>query len=219
MTITNGYTDWATLKAYLGIGAGVTTNDNEIDMAINGASRAIDQYCNRKFWLDPTPVAHTFIPNGLLYLAFGSDDELGGDIGTTAGLVVQTDPSGNGTFGVTWASTDYQLLPQNAAAAWPEPRPWTAMRAIGTKTFPWLVNTWLTRLDRVKITAQWGWPAVPDAVTQACLIKAARLYHRKDSPQGVAGFGEFGPVRLSKTEDGDVVQLLATYGRGRVLVA
>jgi len=131
--------------------------------------------------------------------------------------VVATDPSGRGVFDTVWASTDFQLLPYNAAAG-PEPEPWTALRAVGTKTFPWLLNTWLTRLDRVQITAKWGWPAVPADVTQACLIKAARLFHRKESIQGIAGVSDFGPVRLSKGEDSDVLLLLGPYVAMPVLV-
>lgn len=218
MTITNGYTDLPTLKNYLSITT--TPTDTQLEMAINAASRGIDKYCQRKFWLDGTPVAKTFIPNDLLTVVLATNDPLGGDIGSTAGLVVKTDPSGNGTYGVTWAPTDFQLHPVNAPTAWPEARPWTSLRAVGTLTFPWLINTWLTRLDRVQITARWGWPAIPDAVTQACLIKASRLFHRKDSPQGVAGFGDLGVVRISKTDDPDVCGLLDDgYRREPVLVA
>jgi hypothetical protein len=207
----HAYSDLVSLKAYMAIQ--VSTNDGLLDFALGAASRAIDSFCQRRFWLDDTPVARTFIPQGLTHL------ELDDDIGSTTGLVIKTDASGDGTFETTWTTADYQLLPVNAAAAWPEAKPWTEIRAVGTKTFPWLVNTWLTRLDRVQITAAWGWPAVPDPVVQACLIKASRLFHRKDSPQGIAGFGDFGPVRLSRLEDGDVLSLLSDYRRVPVLVA
>lgn len=210
MPITNGYTDLATLKSYLGIT--VSTYDTLLNLAVNAASRSIDNFCQRKFWLDPTATVQTFVPQSLNCISF---DE---DIGDSASVILKTDASGDGTFETTWASTDYELLPVNAANAFPEAEPWTAIRAVGTKTFPWLVNTWLTRLDRVQITAKWGWPTVPDSVTQACLIKAARLFHRKDSPQGIAGFGDFGPVRLSRSEDADVVGLLNPYRRTPVLV-
>jgi Phage gp6-like head-tail connector protein len=218
MTITNGYTDLETLKSYLSISN--TNSDTMLEMAINAASRGIDKYCQRKFWLDPEPVTKTFIPNNLLTVTLADNDPFGGDIGSVEGLVVKTDPSGDGTYDVTWRSTDFQLRPVNAPSAWPEARPWTSLRAVGTLTFPWLVNTWLTRLDRVQITALWGWPAVPDAVVQACLIKASRLFHRKDSPQGVAGFGDLGVIRISRNDDPDVCGLLDDgYRREPVLVA
>lgn len=211
VTINHGYTDLTTFKAYMGIS--VSTYDTQGDMAVNSASRSIDNYCQRRFWLDGSAVARTFIPQTLTRIEF--DD----DIGDSASVIIKTDASGDGSFETTWAAGDYQLLPVNAAYAFPEAEPWTSVRAVGSKTFPWLVNTWLTRLDRVQITAKWGWPAVPDAVTQACLIKAARLFHRKDSPQGIAGFGDFGPVRLSRSEDSDVTGLLDPYRRVPVLVA
>jgi hypothetical protein len=209
--VTNGYTSLTLIKAYLGIS--VSTYDTQLEMAVNAASRSIDNYCQRRFWLDTNAVARTFIPRYLNELDFGDD------IGTTTDLVVKTDASGDGTFETTLAATDYQLLPVNAAYAFPEAEPWTGLRAVGTKTFPWLVNTWLTRLDRVQITARWGWPAVPDAVSQAAVIKASRLFHRKDSPQGIAGYGDFGPVRLTRGEDADVCLLLNPYRRTPVLVA
>jgi len=210
VTINHGYCDSATIKAYLGIS--VSTYDTQLDEAVNAASRSIDNYCQRRFWLDGTTAARTFVPQTLNQIKF--DD----DIGDSASVIVKTDASGDGTFETTWVASDYQLLPVNAAFAFPEAEPWTGMRAVGTKTFPWLVNTWLTRLDRVQVTAKWGWPAVPDAVAQACLIKASRLFHRKDSPQGIAGFGDFGPVRLSRSEDADVVSLLGPYRKMPVLV-
>lgn len=211
VTITHGYTDLTTLKAYLGIS--VSTLDDQLSMSINAASRSIDNYCQRRFWLDGSAVARTFMPQTLTHIEF--DD----DIGSTSGLIIATDAAGDGTFETTWGASDYQLLPVNAVSAFPEAEPWTAIRAVGTKTFPWLVNTWLTRLDRVQVTAKWGWPAVPDAVGFACRLKAARLVSRKDSPQGVLGFGDFGPVRLSRSEDADVMSLLDPYRRVPVLVA
>src|SRR4051812_37080878 len=210
-TLTNAYTDLTTFKAYMGIT--VSTLDTQLTMALNAASRSIDNYCQRKFWLDSVAVARTFQPKYLSYI------DLEGDIGSLTDLVVKTGASGDGTFGTTWAATDYQLYPVNAPYAFPEAEPWTAIRAVGTKTLPWLVDRWLTHLDRVQVTAKWGWPAVPDAVVQACLIKGSRLFHRKDSPQGIAGYGDFGPVRLSRSEDTDVTGLLDPYRRVPVLVA
>lgn len=62
----------------------------------------------------------------------------------------------------------------------------------------------------ISLTARFGWPAVPDEVVQACKILAARLYRRKDSPDGVAGSDQWGPIRVSR-EDPDVRTLLDPY--------
>lgn len=50
----------------------------------------------------------------------------------------------------------------------------------------------------------------PDAMRTAVLITAHRLYTRKDSPDGVASFGELGAVNVS-TFDGDVEKLISPY--------
>lgn len=194
------YTDLATLKSYLGIS--VATYDAMLTQVLNSASRAIDNYCGRRFWIDPAVVPRTFIANGSSLL------EIPDGIGDTTGLVIKTDSAADGTFATTWAATDYLLLPVSAPYASPEAEPWTQIQATGSYTF--LPGT-STRPARVQITAKWGWPAIPNPVVQALLIKASRLFHRKDSPQGVAGFGDFGPVRLSRSEDGDVVNLLDPY--------
>lgn len=43
----------------------------------------------------------------------------------------------------------------------------------------------------------------PSPVTDAALLQAARLVKRRASPEGVAGMGDFGPVRVS-TMDPDI---------------
>ena len=199
-----GYCEAQMLKEYLGINAAV--NEWQLDQAIKAASRAIDNYCGRRFWTDSAVVTRTFAAGGGTTLA------LPDGISTTTGLVIKTDTAANGTFATTWAATDYLLLPVNAPYAFPDPEPWTEIQATGSLSF--LAGT-AARPNAVQITARWGWPAVPDPVVSACLIKASRLYHRKDSPQGIAGFGDFGPVRLASREDADVTSLLDPY---RVLV-
>ncbi len=64
----------------------------------------------------------------------------------------------------------------------------------------------------IQVTARWGWPVVPPEITEATLLLAARLFKRKDSPGGVASFGDFGPVRISNI-DVDVTNLLAPFGK------
>lgn len=47
-------------------------------------------------------------------------------------------------------------------------------------------------------------------VKLACLMHAARLYKRSASPEGVAGFGEAGPVYV-RPFDSDVERLIGRY--------
>jgi hypothetical protein len=67
----------------------------------------------------------------------------------------------------------------------------------------------------VQITGVWGYATVPDAISQACVIQASRIFKRLDSPLGVAGFGEMGVVRVTSRLDGDVAQLVEPYRKIR----
>lgn len=205
------YITRAQLKTYLGSSVVTADTDTLVDMAKTAASRAIDAYCDRRFYLDTTATARTYTPSR-------TDRIDVDDIGSVAGLVVKTDAAGDGTYETTWAASDYQLLPVNAPYETPEAQPWTQVAAIGRYTFS-LPYARYTRADRVQITALWGWPAVPALVTQACLILAGRIFHRRNSPQGVAAFDDFGPVRLSRGMDGDVVLMLEDYRKDQLLVA
>lgn len=53
---------------------------------------------------------------------------------------------------------------------------------------------------------------VPDAVRRACILLTSRLFARRSSPEGVAGFGDIGAVRISGV-DVDVMELVASHRR------
>ena len=52
----------------------------------------------------------------------------------------------------------------------------------------------------------------PSEVHTAALIQAARIYKRRGSPEGVANFGDFGPVIVSRI-DPDIEANLSPYLR------
>lgn len=188
-------------------------DDPKIALAVTSSCRWIDRYCqvpDGMFGVATDPVARTFVPCDLLTLNLGVYT-----IGDPTGLVLQTDAGGDGTFETTWSAGDYELLPSNAAA---DGMPYTSIRAVGTRTFPWLVNTWLTRLDRVKVTGLYGWPAVPEQVQLAAVIQAARLFARRKSADGIAGGQDFA-LRVSSRVDPDVEALLKDFRKSPVLVA
>jgi hypothetical protein len=68
----------------------------------------------------------------------------------------------------------------------------------------------------VQVTAVFGWPAIPEPVTQATIIQASRIFKRYDSPLGVAGFGDLGAIRVSRYLDPDMAQLVEPYRRMRI---
>ncbi|MFD4660833.1 phage gp6-like head-tail connector protein [Kitasatospora sp. NPDC058444] len=190
-------TDYATLDALkmaLQIDAGDLTRDPLLTMALSAAARGIDSATGRRFWLDPAPTARTYNPTGRTLSTDGGERLVVDDIGDTAGLLVET-----GTAGAWTAVTGYETGPDNAIV---RGRPVTALVSPA--------GTWGGGTTRVRVTARWGWPAVPDDIVQATLIQAARLYRRKDSPEGVTGSAEWGVVRLSR-RDPDVWALIEHF--------
>lgn len=180
------------------------------DVAIS-VTRWVDEFCQRHFWQDGaigSEVARTFAASNPWCLNFGPFNDL---VSITE---LATDEAGDGTFETTWAASDYQLQPVNQ----PTGRPFTSIEAVAGRLFP--VRWWPEgRGDRVQVTGVWGWAAVPDAVYQATLIQAARVFKRKDAPEGVVGFDQFGTIRVSSRPDPDVEALLSPYRRVVALVA
>ena len=126
------------------------------------------------------------------------------DFSTTTGLTVKTDEGDNGTYDQTWTvTTDFTVEPANLNL---NGIPWTytQIRAVGSKVFPTAGQR-----ARVQVTAAFGWPAVPDAVTQATYELALDIFKMKDAPFGVAGFNEYGQIRVR--ENNTVKMLLEPY--------
>ncbi|HSE44723.1 MAG TPA: hypothetical protein VLA89_05275, partial [Gemmatimonadales bacterium] len=85
---------------------------------------------------------------------------------------------GDGTFEITWSATDYKKYPLNAAL---DGEPWTSLQVDfvnGNYRFPVDVQ------GGVQIVGKFGWPAVPDAIKDACAIIAAQLGKRKRENPG-----------------------------------
>lgn len=205
MTITNGYATRDQMKTRLGIGD--TDEDDEIDNAVNAASRFIDQHCRRRFYQDGSASARTYYGRPTPARGFPTFVEVD-DFHTTTGLVVKTDTSDDGTFDTTWSSDEYQLEPLNGVVDGIEGWPYTRLVAVKQRDFPY----WGDRA-RVEITADWGWASVPPEIGEACRIQAARIFRRKATPEGIAGGFEVGAVRVSSRVDPDVEQLLAPFVR------
>lgn len=177
--------------------------ESAVSSALAAASRAIEGHCNRVFTLDAVASSRTYTPAR-------SDELLVDDIGTLTDLVVAI-----GSDGVSFPNvlTDYWSAPANAIT---KGRPIELLLTDGL--FPVLRITQQRTLSRevsrptVQVTARWGWPSVPEDVSEAVLLLASRLYVRRDSPTGVAGFGDMGVVRVS-SQDSDVKAMLAPYAR------
>ena len=206
MTINNGYATRNQVKAALRIGTADTIDDDLIDNCVGAASRLIDGYCNRRFWQTGTAEARVYQAEDSFYCSID-------DIAGTA-LTLKTSTQADGTFDLTWSRSDYQLEPLNGnldGLTWS----YDKIRAVGDYLFP-TVNANYGDQALVQVTAIFGWPSVPEPVTQATIIQASRIFKRYDSPRGVAGFGDLGAIRVSRFLDPDMAQLVEPYRRMRI---
>ena len=173
-----------------------TTSDNILTDVIEAVSRWIDDQTGRRF--DSVTETRYFTSENSRILNCD-------DIATATGLFLYTDDGGDGTFEITWSSTDYNLRPYNRRDGWP----YEAIEVTynGLYAFP--------RVRRgVKITATFGWPSVPPQIKQACLLQSERMFKRFATPLGSSGMSALGEVRLSiPAADGDVMALLAPFMR------
>ena len=204
--ITNGYATRNQVKAALRIGTADTLDDDLIDNCVGAASRLIDGYCNRRFWQTGTAEARIFQAEDSFYCSID-------DIAGTA-LTLKSSTQADGTFDLTWSRSDYQLEPLNGnldGLTWS----YDKIRAVGDYLFP-TVNANYGEQALVQVTAVFGWPSVPEPITQATIIQASRVFKRYDSPLGVAGFGDLGAIRVSRFLDPDMAQLVEPYRRMRI---
>lgn len=202
MALGDNYAKLEELKARVSIDDGV--DDPPMQEALNSASRHVEEFCRRQFNKadTPSPTARVFEP--LSNWRTQVDDFY-----TTTGLVVKTDEDDDGVFEKTWTSpTDYELRPLNGVHNGLAGFPYWSVRAVGTLCFP------RSRRATVQVTADWGWSAVPAPVKEATLILAEEIWKMKDAPFGVAGFGDFGSIRVR--DNPKVQSLLSDYRRRAV---
>jgi hypothetical protein len=189
----NEYATLTELKRARKIPASDTADDAALMRALTRASRAIDKRTGRRFWLDAAASARTGAVRGRIVRGDDGELLLVDDIASIADLVVQLGD------GATWTTVvDYFAEPDNALV---DGHAITALRRDQ--------GLWCTS-RRWRITAVWGWPAVPDPIAEACVLLANRRFVRLSSPEGVAGWGTDGAIRVSRF-DSDVEDLVTPY--------
>jgi hypothetical protein len=200
------YVDKDDLKGMIGLtGSG---QDNNIDNAINASSRLIDQITGRHFYKSQSVQVKHFTPNNEYILDVP-------DIANTTGLIVQLDTTDDGSHDKTITlDTDFYLKALNV----------TDME--GDYNIPYQKLVILDRrsaerfdpdiVKQVKITAIWGWDNIPDAIKQATLLQASRLWKRKDSPFSTYGSSETGEMELFQKMDPDAKTLVRPYIKHRL---
>jgi hypothetical protein len=192
MAIANGYASLSQIKAAARITDAV--DDSLLEMAVESASRMIDAECDRNFYSSGT-ATRDFTPNDLYTV---DTDDL------TSIVSVKLDDTGDLTFPITLAVTDFQTEPLNQRVSG-NPYPIYRLRMIGDYLLPIWGNQATVRIQGV-----YGFTPLPIQVTQACIIQASRIFKRLDSPLGVAGFGDMGAIRVGKV-DPDVAMLIRPF--------
>ena len=197
MAISDGYATLSDVKNALRITD--TVDDSLLEISIEAASREIDGFCERVF--TQSTATRIYRPTD----AFTVDLD---DLQTVTTL--KTDTDGDGVFDTTWSTADYQLNPLNGIAGGIT-TPYTTLKAVGSYLFPiYEPRNVNSQEASVQIVGVWGWPSIPTAVKQACIILSMRQFKRYDSPTGVMGFGDLGVMRVGRV-DPDVEKLLMPF--------
>lgn len=187
----NEYVTSAELKATLSL-TGETFADADVAVAVEAASRAVDQLCGRHFYKSVSETRYyTPLSASLVVI-----DDLA-DFTT-----LDTDHDGDGTFEEAWTeNTDFVFEPLNAEAdGWPRTR--IKLHPSSTVGFP------VGYPRSVKLVGLFGWDAVPPAVAQATSIVAAQLLKRsREAPFGVVALGIDSAARIARF-DPQVAMLL-----------
>lgn len=198
MAIDHGYATLEHIKAQLDINQGDLKDDELLERAIEAASRSIDDLCGRRFY--EATETRTYTAESMLYLAVD-------DLVSVATL--STDEDGDRVWETVWAATDFDLGPANASL---DGAPFTCVEPspAGRYLFP-------THARAVQINGSFGRASVPMPVVQACLLMAARVWKRKDTPLGIqVGKPEFGNPSIPG-KDPDVERLLMPYRKFHLL--
>lgn len=205
MPIGTPYATLTELKDRLQSGGIADTNDDALfNAALASASQAVEDYCRRQFNDAGSATARTYRPATSTLVRVD-------DFHTTVGLVVKSDDGDDGVFETTIASTSYELEPRGGIVQGRTGWPYRRIRLVDSSVFP------CGRRASVEVTARWGWAAIPAPVEEATLIMAEELARLKDAPFGVAGFADFGIIRVR--DNPFAARLLNPYRRDSVLVA
>jgi hypothetical protein len=160
------------------VGSEIAADDLFLARCVNAAEDAVNDHCARSFDVPAvTSITRNYVPTPCDPLVVIQD------IVDNTNLVVTDD----GT-----AVTDFQLEPVNNVSWSGLTQPYYQIRR--TDGASWVVD--YGRATVAVTSTRWGWPAVPPQVKEATAILAKDLAHLRQNRFGVAGFGEFGVVRV-----------------------
>lgn len=195
----NAYCTIAELKHGDVLNFSNTTHDDLLTLAINDASRQIDEWCGRRFYYtSETRYYRAEYEDKYCLKVF--------DIANTSGFTLVTDEDGDGTYEQTWTSDDYDFGPYNAAL---DGKPYTELlvKPNSSKYFPHIHKG-------TKVTANFGYLTVPKQVNRVCILQAERVFKRYVTVLGVSGATAIGTVSLKIPDlDSDIAKPLMNLVR------
>ncbi len=177
------------LRDWIRLSDNVTDTNDKLEACIVAAEAFIDAHCGRTFVAtaeDATAEARIF-----------QSDRVD-DFSTVTDLVVETSLDR-----ITWQprtiDTEFWVGPDSTSAF--------------ADAF-WQINPlpyvdWCGRF--IRVTAQWGWPTVPDAVKMSTKLVAHLLVKRAGDPYAVAQIGDM-PSRVRR-DDPQAIAMLSPYRR------
>ena len=146
--MTNAYADLSTLKSSGVLNITGTSYDTRLLDLLEAASRLIEQYCNRHFYV------------------LVATRKFDGDGGTTLFVPdlisvtsLKTDDNKDRTFETTWAATDYLLYPPNAEPTSVWGRPYTRVLV---DTEAGNEDVFTRGMQTVQIEGKWGYREVTE---------------------------------------------------------
>lgn len=205
MALGDPYATLAELKQRLGIDTSDTTEDTVLTAVLASATAAVNSFCDRQFNDAGTTSAREYRPATCDHVDVD-------DFSTTTGLIVAVDTGGDGTYATTLTASDYLTEPLNGIVNGQPGWPYSEIVHL-TGRWP----TPRTKRPTVRVTARWGWTAVPAPVKQATLIMAHETARQKEAPGGIGGFSDFGIIRVR--DNPFAARLLMPYDRHPVMVA
>lgn len=155
----------------------VAVDDAPYSLAAAGAEESVNGYCQRQF------VVAGGAATARLFMAPRSPSE----VLRIHDCTTITAVSDNGT---ALAGTDWRAEPLNGLG-------WDGL-AVPFEQLRRVSGYWFLPVGTatVSVTATWGWATIPSKVKMAALIIGKDIVKQRDINSGVAGFGEFGAVRV-----------------------
>lgn len=179
--------------------SGSTYADQDVKLALQAATTAIETTCGRKFTLG-TSETRKYYPISPMYLLI--DDATTITSVTTPSTTLVQD-------------TDYYLDPVRVARPGP---PYDVIRSLSVPGTYGPLGYGFISASPVSVTGTFGWPAVPAPVKQATMILAGRYLQRsRSAPFAILSFGDGGEAARLTRSDPDVAMLLSPYTRSGMI--